>query len=240
MSTLAILKIDEISRYTGDDINDEYGRILGTIISVQSSVDGRVESVTIKVADRYLETIEGERIKIHDGKLVVIPNWKFEASRIIENLDRAYKRRKALDTISGQNDLPSSVVEPMKRRLEEEIKALRIKADEVKKIINGRVGEIEDEELKVAKAIATIEISYFSGEVGEKGYTQSMNHLRKLKESISEEKRNAKEYLEKLDKTIQLTFTENKEVVKPKESEENKISQVPQSNQGSLIVKIQG
>ena len=172
---MAILKIDEVSRYTGDEIHDEYGRVLGTIISIQSSVDGRVESLTIKVADRYLETIEGERLKIQEGKIIVIPNWKFEASRIIENLDRAYKRRKALDTVNGQNELPSSVVEPMKRRLEEDIKALRIKADEVKKVINGRVGEIEDEELKVAKAIASIEISYFSGEVGEKGYTQSMN-----------------------------------------------------------------
>ncbi|MFP3227992.1 MAG: CdvA-like protein [Caldisphaera sp.] len=236
---MTILKIDEVSRYTGDEIHDEYGRVLGTVISIQSSVDGRVESLTIKVADRYLETIEGERLKVQEGKIIVTPNWKFEASRIIENLDRAYKRRKALDTVSGQNELPSSVVEPMKRRLEEDIKALRIKADEVKKIINGRVGEIEDEELKVAKAIASIEISYFSGEVGEKGYTQSMNHLRKLKESISEEKRNAKEYLEKLDKTIQLAFNENKEVVKAKE-EENKIPQIPQSNQGSLVVKIQG
>jgi hypothetical protein len=236
---VTILKIDEVSRYTGDEIHDEYGRVLGTVISIQSSVDGRVESLTIKVADRYLETIEGERLKVQEGKIIVTPNWKFEASRIIENLDRAYKRRKALDTVSGQNELPSSVVEPMKRRLEEDIKALRIKADEVKKIINGRVGEIEDEELKVAKAIASIEISYFSGEVGEKGYTQSMNHLRKLKESISEEKRNAKEYLEKLDKTIQLAFNENKEVVKAKE-EENKIPQIPQSNQGSLVVKIQG
>jgi len=236
---VTILKIDEVSRYTGDEIHDEYGRVLGTVISIQSSVDGRVESLTIKVADRYLETIEGERLKVQEGKIIVTPNWKFEASRIIENLDRAYKRRKALDTVSGQNELPSSVVEPMKRRLEEDIKALRIKADEVKKIINGRVGEIEDEELKVAKAIASIEISYFSGEVGEKGYTQSMNHLRKLKESISEEKRNAKEYLEKLDKTIQLAFNENKEIVKAKE-EENKIPQIPQSNQGSLVVKIQG
>lgn len=236
---MTILKIDEVSRYTGDEIHDEYGRVLGTVISIQSSVDGRVESLTIKVADRYLETIEGERLKVQEGKIIVTPNWKFEASRIIENLDRAYKRRKALDTVSGQNELPSSVIEPMKRRLEEDIKALRIKADEVKKIINGRVGEIEDEELKVAKAIASIEISYFSGEVGEKGYTQSMNHLRKLKESISEEKRNAKEYLEKLDKTIQLAFNENKEVVKAKE-EENKIPQIPQSNQGSLVVKIQG
>jgi hypothetical protein len=236
---VTILKIDEVSRYTGDEIHDEYGRVLGTVISIQSSVDGRVESLTIKVADRYLETIEGERLKVQEGKIIVTPNWKFEASRIIENLDRAYKRRKALDTVSGQNELPSSVVEPMKRRLEEDIKALRIKADEVKKIINGRVGEIEDEELKVAKAIASIEISYFSGEVGEKGYTQSMNHLRKLKESISEEKRNAKEYLEKLDKTIQLAFNENKEVVKAKE-EENKLPQIPQSNQGSLVVKIQG
>ncbi|MDP8002715.1 MAG: CdvA-like protein [Caldisphaera sp.] len=237
---MVILRIDEVSRFTGDDIYDEYGRNLGTVISISSSVDGKVENISIKIADRNIESIDGERLKLQDGKIVVVPTWKFEASKLIENLDRAYKRRKALDTISGQNDLPSSVVDPMKRRLDEEIKALRIKADEVKKIINGRVNEIEDEELKVSRAIANIEISYFSGEISEKGYTQSMNHLRKLKDTNSEEKRSAKEYLEKLDKTVQLAFTENKEVVKPKEiTEQSKQVQAVQAQQNSLLVKIE-
>ncbi|MCE4624173.1 MAG: CdvA-like protein, partial [Caldisphaeraceae archaeon] len=176
---MVYLKIDEISRFTGYDVQDEYGRNIGTVISISSSVDGRVENISIKIADRGLESIDGERLKISDGKVVVVPLWKFEASRLIENLDRAYKRRKALDTISGQNELPSSVIEPMKRRLDEEIKALRIKAEEVKRIINGRISEIEVDEIRVARAIANIDILYFSGEVSEKGYTQSMNHLKR-------------------------------------------------------------
>ena len=235
---MVYLRIDEISRFTGYEVQDEYGRNIGTVISISSSVDGRVENISIKIADRSLESIDGERLKINDGKVVVVPLWKFEASRLIENLDRAYKRRKALDTISGQNELPSSVIEPMKRRLDEEIKALRIKAEEVKRIINGRISEIEVDEIRVARAIANIDILYFSGEVSEKGYTQSMNHLKRMRDIMTEEKRSAKEYLEKLEKTMQLAFTGDKEVSKPKiNNEETKVLQEQQ--QDSLVVKIE-
>jgi len=177
-------RVDEASRFIGSEVVDDFGRSLGVLVAIESGVDGRITNIIVKVADKSLEVIEGERVRVFEGKLTVTPEWKYEILEVIDNLERAYKRKKAIEGISSRNELPSVVVDPIKKRLEEEIRSLRVKADEVRKLVSSRISEVETEELKVARAVASVGISYFSGEVSERGYTQSMNHLKKLQEAL--------------------------------------------------------
>ncbi len=108
----------------------------------------------------------------------------------------------------------------------------------MKKVVSSRIAEIEAEELKVARSIALIGIAYFSGEVSERGYTQSMNHLKKLQEALSEEKRAAKDLLDKLDKVVQLAF----EAEAPKQtspSPPQPVTQAPQAQPQAVVVKVE-
>jgi|GEM_PF-495752 len=234
-------KVDEVSKFIGSQVFDDFNRSLGTLIAVESDIDGRITSIIVKPEDLPLQVIEGERVKVSDDKVRVTSEWKFEVLQIIEELDRAYKRRKALESINSRNDLPALVVEPMKRKLEDDIKALKLKADEVRKRVEARIGEIDDESLKLARAVATIGISYFSGEVGERAYTQSMNHLRKLQESLSEEKKAAKDLVDKLDKVVQLAS--EGEVQKAPVQQTASTTPAPQSapsgQQQTMVVKIE-
>jgi hypothetical protein len=234
-------KVDEVSKFIGSQVFDDFNRSLGTLIAVESDIDGRITSIIVKPEDLPLQVIEGERVKVSDDKVHVTSEWKFEVLQIIEELDRAYKRRKALESINSRNDLPALVVEPMKRKLEDDIKALKLKADEVRKKVEARIGEIDDESLKLARAVATIGISYFSGEVGERAYTQSMNHLRKLQESLSEEKKAAKDLIDKLDKVVQLAS--EGEVQKAPVQQTTSTTPAPQSapsgQQQTMVVKIE-
>jgi len=199
-------------------------------------VDGRITNIIVKVADKSLEVIEGERVRVFEGKLTVTPEWKYEILETIDNLERAYKRKKAIESIGSRNELPSVVVDPIKKRLDEEIRSLRVKADEVRKLVSSRISEVEGEELKVARAVASVGISYFSGEVSERGYTQSMNHLKKLQEALGEEKRAAKELLEKLEKVLQLASeSESQKQVTPVQ-----VQQAPAAPQPQVVVKVEG
>lgn len=230
-------RVDEVSRFVGSEVFDDFGRSLGTLVAIESSVDGRVVNIVVKVEDKGLEVIDGERVKTSEGKLVVTPEWKHQVFEVIENLDRAYKRKKAVETIGSRNELPATVIDPLRKRLEEEIRSLKVRADEVRKLVSSRIAEIEAEELKVARSIALVGITYFSGEVGEKGYTQSMNHLKRLQEALSDEKRAAKELLDKLDKVIQLAFES--------EAPQKQVAPVPQAvtsapQAQAVVVKVEG
>lgn len=227
------MKIEGLAQLIGSEVEDSYGRSLGTLVSIMSDVNGEVRAVEVKIVDRGLETVAADRIILRDGKLLVIPDWKYEALKVIEALDRAYRRRRALETMSA-SDIPGDVVEDLKRGLSEEIKSLKIKAEEVKRIIKDRIAAIEDESIQVARAIVSIQVLYFSGEVSEKNYTQSINHLRKLREKLIEEKNDAKKTLDKLEKTVE-AITAPQE---PKKQEEKK--QAPQAPpQAPITVKVE-
>jgi hypothetical protein len=228
-----VLKIEGLAQLIGSEVEDSYGRSLGTLVSIMSDVNGEVRAVEVKIVDRGLETVPADRIILRDGKLLVIPDWKYEALKVIEALDRAYRRRRALETMSA-SDIPGDVVEDLKRGLSEEIKSLKIKAEEVKRIIKDRIAAIEDESIQVARAIVSIQVLYFSGEVSEKNYTQSINHLRKLREKLIEEKNDAKKTLDKLEKTVEAITTPQE----PKKQEEKK--QAPQAPpQAPITVKVE-
>jgi hypothetical protein len=228
-----VLKIEGLAQLIGSEVEDSYGRSLGTLVSIMSDVNGEVRAVEVKIVDRGLETVVADRIILRDGKLLVIPDWKYEALKVIEALDRAYRRRRALETMSA-SDIPGDVVEDLKRGLSEEIKSLKIKAEEVKRIIKDRIAAIEDESIQVARAIVSIQVLYFSGEVSEKNYTQSINHLRKLREKLIEEKNDAKKTLDKLEKTVEAITTPQE----PKKQEEKK--QAPQAPpQAPITVKVE-
>ncbi|ESQ22842.1 MAG: CdvA-like protein [Acidilobus sp.] len=230
-------RVDEASRFIGSEVVDDFGRSLGVLVAIESGVDGRITNIIVKVADKSLEVIEGERVRVFEGKLTVTPEWKYEILEVIDNLERAYKRKKAIEGISSRNELPSVVVDPIKKRLEEEIRSLRVKADEVRKLVSSRISEVETEELKVARAVASVGISYFSGEVSERGYTQSMNHLKKLQEALGEEKRAAKELLEKLEKVLQLASEgESQKQVTPVQVQQAPATSQPQA----VVVKVEG
>ncbi|ESQ25390.1 MAG: hypothetical protein OSP8Acid_07060 [uncultured Acidilobus sp. OSP8] len=230
-------RVDEASRFIGSEVVDDFGRSLGVLVAIESGVDGRITNIIVKVADKSLEVIEGERVRVFEGKLTVTPEWKYEILEVIDNLERAYKRKKAIEGISSRNELPSVVVDPIKKRLEEEIRSLRVKADEVRKLVSSRISEVETEELKVARAVASVGISYFSGEVSERSYTQSMNHLKKLQEALGEEKRTAKELLEKLEKVLQLASEgESQKQVTPVQVQQAPATSQPQA----VVVKVEG
>lgn len=198
-----ILKVDSVARVVGNDVEDIYGRVLGVLIGIGSDVDGNVRYVEIKIADRGIESIPGERLSFRDGKLTVTPEWKHEAIRVIEALDRAYRRRKAVESISGSSEIQSELIEDLRRSLAEEIKNLKVRAEEVKRVIKERIAAIDDETLHISRAILNIQTLYFSGELSEKNHVQSMSHLRKLKEKLFEEKNDAKRTLDRLEKTIE-------------------------------------
>ena len=196
------LKIDSVAKVVGSDVEDHYGRVLGVLVSVNSDVDGNVKAIQIKIADRGIEEVPGERLSFRDGKLVVTPEWRFEANKTIEALDRAYRRRKATESLA-QGDIPAEIVEELRRGLSEEIKNLKARAENVKNMIKDRISAIDDESLHISRAIVSVQTLYFSGELFEKNFTQSINHLRKLREKLIEEKNDAKRVLERLEKTIE-------------------------------------
>lgn len=226
-------RIEELSGGIGREVFDEYGRVVGTLVSVSSDTEGNVEYVEIKVVDVGLVRVPGGRVKVKDGKITVVPEWKYNAVKVINALDRAYKRKKGVEEIASRSDLPGEVLEELRRKLNDEIKKLKLKAKDSEREIKERIAEIDKEMIHVARAMAVLQVTYFSGEVGERQFDQGLKHLRKLRETLEAEKKDAKEILDKLVKILELASG-----AKVAEKHEAPVKQAPTAEPEALAVKV--
>ncbi|MCE4606860.1 MAG: CdvA-like protein [Desulfurococcales archaeon] len=194
------IKVEEVSGFLGLEIHDPYGRIFGTLVTFYSNVHGEVEGFEVKVADDKIVYIEPEKIRVDEGKLVVFPEWKFRAITVIEALDRALKRKKAIEKTLSQSDLPGSVIETYLKKLNDDIKKLKNEAVKAKTEIKVRINRIEDEVLHVDKALVNLQITYLSGEISDTAYRKSSEQLKRIKGWLLEEMGDARSTIEKIEK----------------------------------------
>ncbi len=205
---MIIYTVETLDKYIGQKIKDPYQRIVGTLASIYSDVDGRVTAVEILFGDTTFKTIEAERITIQNGEIILLPEWKYNALKVIDRLERARRRAKALDDLYGKGEIPRHAYEEFKTKVSKDLEKLKKEAKEAKEIIKKRTHELEDQIVQIEKALTALKMSYIAGEIGERGYKPAADILRQSRDRNLEEKNEAKRIME----TIQRLETANVEL----------------------------
>ncbi|KSW12205.1 hypothetical protein CF15_05440 [Pyrodictium occultum] len=181
------LTVDKVQEFIGETVYDPYGRVAGRLVSFESDVDGLVQNVVVETEDRDVRFIPAEAVEIKDGRIIVWPEWKTIAYKVTASYQRALKRLKGLEDIYSRNEIPSVVYHEMRKRLNDSLSKLKEEAKKLREIINRRMHEIEDNNLKLDRAIANLKVSYMAGEIGEKAYKTAIERLRGAKDSNTRE-----------------------------------------------------
>ncbi len=228
------MTIDSLQSYIGEKAKDPYGRIIGRIVSIESEIDGTVKRVAIEDEMGKVRFYEAERIRLSDGGVVVEPDWKVEATKILNNYRVAIKRLRGLEEIYSKNSVPVAIYKEMRARLEASIEKLKEAARKLKEEMRKRIQEIEDENFRIDRALAELQVSYFAGEIGEKYYKIALDALRNAKDSNVKEIGEMKKYMSELDTVIEGKFEPRVKVEsKTEETREKK------SESGSSVTSIQ-
>jgi len=193
---MIIYTVDMLDKYIGQKVKDPYGRVLGTLASLYSEVDGTVKAVEIVFGESVFKTVEIGRINISNGEIVIIPEWKYASSRVIEKLERARKRAKALEELYSKGEIPKHAYDEFKAKLSRDLDALKDEAKTAKELIRKRINEIEDQVVEIEKALTSLKMSYIAGEIGERGYKQAADILRSHRDRNIDEKNDAKKVLD--------------------------------------------
>ena len=195
-----LVHIDEVEKHLGSRVVDPYGRVLGILSSIYSDIDGSVTGIEVLREDGALLNIPSERISVTPDGVVVIPEWKVEAIKVGQQLDRARKRSRALEDLFSSKEIGSQAYEEMKKSIEATLARLRERSRQVKSILKKRLGEIEDEILHLDKAINHLKLGYTSGEISEQRFKASIEGLRAARSRYLEEKKDVEKHIETLEK----------------------------------------
>lgn len=195
-----MVTVDEIEKSLGSKVKDPYGRVLGFLVSIYSDIDGTVSGVEILREDGFLSSVPSERVSITTEGIVIIPEWRIEAFKVEQQLDRARKRLRALEDLFLSKEIGSQAYEEMKKSLEATLARLKERSKQVRGMLRKRLGELEDEILHIDKAINHLKLGYTSGEIGEQRYKDSVEMLRSSKNRALDEKRDLEKHIELLEK----------------------------------------
>ncbi len=195
-----VITIDQIERYLGQKIKDEYGRYVGTLLSIYSDVSGNVESIEVALNEDNYKTISSEKLKLTPDGIVVIQDWKVDAVSVENQLDRIRKRMRAVEELYRKGSIPGHAYEEIKGRLDKELTRIKEKVREVKGRLRQRANDLEDHIIRLEKAISNLMILYMSNEVSEASYKASIDYLRQSKTKAQDEKKDIERHLELVEK----------------------------------------
>ncbi len=236
------LTVERLQPFIGEVVYDPYGRVLGKLVSLESDVDGTVQTVVVETETRTITFVPAEAVDLKDGRVVVWPEWKTLAYKVISSYQRALKRLRGLEDMYSRNEVPSTVYREMRKRLDKSLEKLKDEAKKLKALLSQRKNDIEDENLKLDRAIANLKMSYLAGEINEKAYKIAIDHLRNAKDSNARELEDIKETKSKIESLEHgaIEFTKKHEEEKIPEPAKPEASTAPTATQPIPVKLIEG
>lgn len=195
-----VITVDQVERYLGQKVKDEYGRIVGTLLSIYSDVSGVIESVEVALTDDLYDQVIAERLKLTPDGIVVTPVWKVEAVKLENQLDRVRKRIRAVEELYRKGNIPGHAYDDIKKRLENEFAKIKEKVKEIKFKLRQRANDLEDQIIRLEKATSNLMVLYMSNEVSEPSYKASIEQLRLAKSRAQDEKKDIERHLVLIEK----------------------------------------
>jgi len=218
-----ILTVDDVESRIGESVRDPYGRTLGKLVSFESDVDGTIKTIVVENENKTINFHLAEAVTINEKGIEVIPEWKLRATKVIEHYKTAMRRLKGLEELHSRGEVSSVVYREIRKKLDNAVSKLKQEAKKVKEMMKKRMNEIEDDNLKLDRAIAELKVSYIAGEISETAYKTAIEQLRQAKDS------NAKELedLKKILKQVESIESGSYEVTTPKTTKEKTSSEKP-------------
>ncbi|ABM80649.1 CdvA-like protein [Hyperthermus butylicus] len=227
----APLTVDVVQQMIGETVYDPYGRVIGKLVSLESDIDGTVQQIVVETENKDIKFIPSEAVEVSEGRIIVWPEWKVLAYKVLASYQRALKRLKGLEEMYSRNEIPAAVYQELRRKLNQSLARVRDEAKKLKSLIKSRIDEIDDNNLKLDRAIANLKVSYMAGEISEKAYKTAIEYLRSAKDSNTRELEDLKKTGAKLESletgTIEISKTAKKKESKPASREEKHEAKPP-------------
>ena len=226
--------IDQVEKFMGQNVKDEYGRIVGKVLTAFSDVSGEIDSIEVAISDFAFERISAERIKLTPDGLIIVADWKVKAIKTENKLDRVRKRIRAVEELYRKGSIPGHAYEEIKKRLEAQFKAVKEEVRKVKEILRKRANDLEDQIIRLEKDISNLLVLYMSNEVSESSYKAAIDYLREAKARCVDEKKDVEKHVDLITKLESEASDTHHHAALANEAQEA----VPQSNEGPIQVQI--
>ncbi|MEM2320258.1 MAG: CdvA-like protein [Candidatus Bathyarchaeia archaeon] len=174
----------------GKEVKDEYGRVLGEVVSFAVKPDGGIDSVYVKHMDGRFAKYPAENFKIEGSEAISISMIKVEAEVLCNQIPLVWRKDQALKELLEKKKIPPEVYEDLHKSFEGALNQLKSQAQALIRKIEGEVERCSREIVDLNYALVYLEVEHEIGGIDEQSYQASFS---KIQECLK------KAYMEKAD-----------------------------------------
>jgi hypothetical protein len=160
--------------FLGKSLDDLYGRHVGVVVGFSLKTNGDVESIGVDQGSGSFQEVKSGRLILHDQTLVVVPTWKADVMRITGEMGVLRKRVSALRELAKESKEGGSPAgtqyDQLRAQYEARLAKIQESSDKLVQEMKIRIGELDQNDLALAKFLVNVDIQFRSGEISEASF----------------------------------------------------------------------
>jgi len=171
----------------GKHIRDEYGRLIGEVVSFAVKPNGEVEHIYVKRSDGTFAKYPTVNIKLEGSEVVYLSDIKTETALFCNQIPLIWRKDQALRELYEKKKISPEVYEDLHNSFEGALNQLKTEAQVRLGKIDKEIERCNKEIKELNYALVNLEVEHEIGEIGEASYQAAFASIHEcLKRAIME------------------------------------------------------
>jgi len=197
----------------GKPVKDEYGRLIGEVVSFAVKPNGGAEHVYIKHSDGSFVKYPAGSIKVEGSDVIYLSNIKYETEVFCDQIPLIWRKDQALKELFEKKKISPEVYEDLHNSFEGALNQLKTEAQKLMEKIDKEIERCNNEIRELNYALVHLEVEHEIGEIDEQSYQTALSRIQECLKRANLEKADLESLRSKLS-NILLGETPSKAFVK--------------------------
>jgi len=172
----------------GKPVKDEYGRLIGEVVSFAVKPNGGAEHVYIKHSDGSFVKYPAGSIKIEGSDVIYLSSIKYETEVFCDQIPLIWRKDQALKELLEKKKISPEVYEDLHNSFERALNQLKTEAQKLMEKIDKEIERCNNEIRELNYALVHLEVEHEIGEIDEQSYQAAFSRIQECLKRANSEK----------------------------------------------------
>lgn len=172
----------------GKEVKDEYGRVIGEVVSLAAKPQGDVEFIYVKKADGTFTRYSANNIVFNGSEVILVSNIKAETEMFCDRIPLIWRKTQALKELAEKNRISPDLYDELQRSFEGALNQLKSEAKNLLEKINVEIERCHREIRELNYALAHLEVEHEIGQINDQSYEIALSKIQDCLKRVNEEK----------------------------------------------------
>ncbi|MEM2103558.1 MAG: CdvA-like protein [Candidatus Bathyarchaeia archaeon] len=172
----------------GKTVRDEYGRLIGEVVSLGVKPHGEVDHIYLKRNDGRFTRHSVESIKVEGSEVIHISDIKNETLIFCNQIPLIWRKDQALKELLDKKRISPEVYEDLHSNFEGALNQLKTEAKALLEKIDKEIERCNNEIRELNYALVHLEVEHEIGEISEQSYHTAFSSIQECLKRVNLEK----------------------------------------------------